>query len=390
VFLVDKPFISDFLRNTIIEHNIPVIKTPNSLEMGMGDTPNLIEEHDAVTHLKKHKNPLIYSNSENAIGWLAKQTPLSTLLEKIQLFKNKIQFRQLISDIYPDFYFKAVAYDELSSINFDELPIPCILKPATGFFSMGVYKITNKEDWNNCLGKIEHEINSVKGLYPNEVLDINIFIIEECIIGDEFAMDVSFSAEGEANILSILQHYFSSERDVSDRLYISSHQIIMDNLTEFTRLAQSIGDKADLRRFPVHIELIKTNKGILVPVEVNAMRFGGWCTSADLTALAYNFNPYVMFYKEQKAEWDKILSDQNDKLYSMIILDNSSGIETNKIRSFDYDKLAKPLENVLEMRKLDFHTYPVFGFLFTETSPHNFQEVKNILQSDLKEYIQLY
>jgi len=41
----------------------------------------------------------------------------------------------------------------------------------------------------------------------------------------------------------------------------------------------------------------------------------------------------------------------------------------------------------LELRKIDFNKYPVFGFLFTETREDNFEELKRILDSDLSEFI---
>ncbi|MCP3675252.1 MAG: ATP-grasp domain-containing protein [Gammaproteobacteria bacterium] len=32
-----------------------------------------------------------------------------------------------------------------------------------------------------------------------------------------------------------------------------------------------------------HDELRGDDKGTILPIEVNPMRFGGWCTSADIT-----------------------------------------------------------------------------------------------------------
>jgi len=41
----------------------------------------------------------------------------------------------------------------------------------------------------------------------------------------------------------------------------------------------------------------------------------------------------------------------------------------------------------LDLRKLDIKQYPVFGFVFAETSLDNEQELTKILISDLKKYI---
>jgi len=69
------------------------------------------------------------------------------------------------------------------------------------------------------------------------------------------------------------------------------------------------------------------------------------------------------------------------------VLDNSTGKNGSEIQSFDYEKLLAGFEKPLELRKIDYKSYPVFGFLFTETQEDNFIELKNILDSDLNEFI---
>ena len=41
---------------------------------------------------------------------------------------------------------------------------------------------------------------------------------------------------------------------------------------------------AGLKNFPLHTEVRVNEKGEIIPIEVNPMRFGGWCTTADFTA----------------------------------------------------------------------------------------------------------
>ena len=144
-----------------------------------------------------------------------------------------------------------------------------------------------------------------------------------------------------------------------------------------------------MRVFPAHIELRRTPSGKLIPIEINPLRFGGWCTTADLTYHAYGFNPYLYFYHQQVPDWSDLLKDKGGKLYSIIILDNSTGIDPNRIQTFDYNKLLKDFEKPLEIRKFDFREYPVFGFLFTETRTENQGELQRILVSDLSEYISI-
>jgi len=387
MILVDKPYISDFFKETVEENDFPVVKTEVAKELGFNDGPNILEETDAVQRLKTSEDIQIYTTSENSIGWIARNLSFTDLPEKIDLFKNKVKFRTLISPIIPDFYFKEVKREGLDTLSVKNIPTPFIIKPAVGFFSMGVHKVTGPKEWEQVKKAIKAEIRDVKNLYPNEVLNTASFIIEENIEGDEFAIDAYFDASGEPVILGLYNHIFASGEDVSDRIYFSSKKIVGGNLNEFTRFLSEIGKLADVRNFPVHVEIRRCSTGAIIPIEINPMRFGGWCSTPDLTFLSYGFNPYIYYFHKKQPDWARILKDKEGKRYSIIVLDNSTGIEGSKITAFDYDKLLSQFENPLELRKINYRKYPVFGFLFTETSEKNVSELEWILKSDLREFV---
>jgi len=387
MFFVDKPYVSDFFKMTVRDNAIPVVGTDIAKESGLYKGTKIISENRAIEMVRESDNPIIYTTSENSIGWISKHLAFSNLPGKITLFKDKLKFREMTKSIFPNFYFEEVHVEDLKKIQFNELPLPFIIKPMVGFFSMGVYKVSSYEEWINTINSIIPEIDQIKDLYPGEVLDTSSFIIEQCIEGEEFAVDAYYNSTGEPVILSILKHTFSSDADVSDRVYTSSKEIIDSNLEEFTNFAGKIGDLAGVKNFPVHIELRRDNDGILLPIEVNPMRFGGWCTTADISFLAYGFNPYLYYYSQKKPNWPEILKGKEGKLFSIIVLDNSTGINVDEITSFDYEKLLSKFEKPIELRKIDYKKYSVFGFLFTETGEENFIELKNILDSDLNEFI---
>lgn len=387
MFFVDKPYISDFLKKTLQDNRIPVVGTEISKELGLYDKTKIISEDNAVKMAQHEENLKIYTTSENSIGWIAKNLSFSELPAKINLFKDKIKFREMTKPIFPDLFFKGVGLEELKNVPLSKLPMPFIIKPAVGFMSMGVYKVSNRKEWNKIINSISAEVEKVKNLYPSEVLNAATFIVEQCIEGDEFAVDAYFDSFGEPVVLNILNHVFSSDADVSDRIYISSKKIIEDNLEEFTEFAGKIGELAGVKNFPVHIELRRDKNGALLPIEINPMRFGGWCTTADIAFLAYGFNPYLYYYTQKKPNWDEVLKGKDKKLFSVIVLDNSTGMDADEIISFDYNKLLLQFEKPLELRKINFKEYPVFGFLFAETREDNFVELNNILNSDLREYI---
>ena len=387
MFFVDKPYVSDFFKMTVRDNAIPVVGTDIAKKLGLYSGTKVISEDRAIEMARELDNLTVYTTSENSIGWISKHLAFINLPEKIALFKDKLKFRELTKSIFPNFYFKKVRVEDFKKVQFNEMPLPFIIKPTVGFFSMGVYKVSNFEEWTNTIDLIITEIDQVKDLYPAEVLDTSSFIIEQCINGEEFAVDAYYNSIGEPVILSILKHAFSSDADVSDRVYISSKKIIESNLKEFTEFAGKIGNLAGVKNFPVHIELRRDNDGSLLPIEVNPMRFGGWCTTTDISFLAYGFNPYLYYYSQKKPNWSEVLKGKEEKLFSIIVLDNSTGIDVDEITSFNYEKLLSKFEKPIELRKIDFQKYPVFGFLFTETREDNFIELKNILDSDLNEFI---
>lgn len=385
MFFLDKPYISDFLKQTIKEYNIPVVDMGNGLYSGK----NLITKDTAIKLAKQSKNPTVYTTSENAIGWISKNLDFTDLPKQINIFKDKVKFRDTIKSIYPDFYYKSVKLSKLKELNFDMLKSPFIIKPSVGFFSMGVYRVDDIDGWNKTLNSIEKEMIEVKDLYPTEVMGTEEFIIEEIIEGDEFAFDAYFDDYGNPVILGILKHLFSSGDDVSDRVYITSKNIINNNLEDFTNFLVKIGKLTGVKNFPVHVEVRKDNRGKITPIEINPMRFGGWCTTADLSYLAYGINPYVCYYSKIIPDWNKALEGKDSKLFAIVVLDNSTGEAANNISSFNYEKLLSNFKKPLELRKIDYNEYPVFGFIFTETNENNLEELTNILHSNLREFISI-
>ncbi|MBE9549848.1 MAG: ATP-grasp domain-containing protein [Proteobacteria bacterium] len=389
MFLIDKPYISDFFKATIRDNNIPVIGTAEASEFDLYPDTRVISEATAITAISDRQYPCLYSNSENSIGWIAKQLAFSQLPGQIDLFKNKLKFRELTQSLFPEFYYQGITTQDLVKIKPDNVPLPFIIKPAVGFFSLGVHKVSALDEWDSTVDSILQEIQQIKEVFPAEVLDTSNYIIEQCIEGDEYAIDAYVDESGDTVILGIFKHVFSSAEDVSDRVYITSKEIIEENLDEFTGFLNTLSQFAGIRNFPLHVELRRDSNGLLLPIEVNPLRFGGMCTTADATYMAYGFNPYLYYYQQNKPDWDHLLEGKENKLFSIIVLDNSTGIPAGEIRSFDYEKLLTRFERPLELRKFDHSQYPLFGFLFTETRADNFEELKSILHSDLSEYISL-
>ncbi|MCA1796447.1 MAG: ATP-grasp domain-containing protein [Geobacteraceae bacterium] len=394
MFLLDQPYISDFMRQTLKEHQIPVVARPEALAMEPLPGTRLVDPGEAVMRLNGGLNadsgaapdsPL-YTTSENALNWIASNLADTELPAQINLFKDKLKFREGTSTLFPEFFFQRVNYADIDTLDVDKLNFPFIIKPSVGFFSMGVHKVDSASKWDSTRAAIHAEIAQQQAIYPREVLDTATFIIEECIEGDEFAVDAYFDGDSNAVVVGIHQHLFASDHDVSDRVYITSKKIITEYMQEFTSFATAIGKQLGVKNLPVHMELRRHGDSIL-PIEVNPMRFGGWCTTADSTAKAFGFNPYLDYFTHEGPAWDTILAHKDDTVHSIVVLDNSTGVESDKITEFNYAELKDVFENTLELRRTDYKRYNVFGFLFSATRPDKMAELERILTSDLREFV---
>ena len=387
MILIDQPFVSDFLIKTIKANNYSIIATDEARKILNDNDLSWISEKEAKRILREDPSCPLYTNSENALTWLDKHLNDSSFARHAQLFKDKARFRELIQNLYPEFYFRTIKLDEIPGLSIEELPFPFVIKPSVGFFSIGVHVVKNRTDWEFARKALNYE--NLKSVYPGNVLDTTTFIIEEYLEGEEFAVDCYFNKLGDAVILNILHHKFSSGADTSDRVYTTSRNLFLQYKDPFKDFLQEIGQKAGIMNFPAHVELRVDETGRIRPIEINPLRFGGWCTTADLLGIATGFSPYDFYLQNEHPDYDLVFRGKEDLLFSIIVLNNNSGYEPGEISGFNYELLAQDFEKPLEIRKMDVMKYSIFGFVFTETRSGNDAELNNILVSDLKKYIRL-
>jgi hypothetical protein len=386
MIILDSPYVSEFLQNTAAELQIPILKNEMAAGMNTEKRLRLLEEAEFIEFIKEKGEYILYSNSENSIGWISENLRFTGLPEKIELFKNKVKFRELLERLYPELYFRSVEFNKLDEIRVEEIEKPFIIKPAVGFFSLGVHKVSTDDEWSSVLKSIKAEVEEIKELYPAQVLDVENFIIEGNIEGEEFAVDAYFNRNGNPVVLNIFKHIFSSENDVGDRVYFTSKTVMETYREAVEDLLKEIGKLVGLRNFPLHIELRIGEDRRVQPIELNPMRFAGWCTT-DIAYFAYGINTYRYFLEQLEPEWDKILANKEGKNFCLVMLNRPADLNLKEVKAFDYEKLLSGFEKPLELRRVDHEKYGFFGYMFTETTYIGWQEIERILKSDLREYI---
>ncbi len=386
MIILDHPYVSGILEDTIFRNQYPVLNNPAARELNLRPDLPFLSDEAFVAAIKTSDFPLVYANSENAIEWITHHLDFTPLPALILNFKDKTRFRILIQSRYPDFFFKEVAFEALDKIAPETLPYPFIIKPSVGFFSIGVHVVHSPPEWQKVVAQLKSEIGSLGRNFPGEVINVSSFILEEIIPGDEFAVDVYFNRKGKPVILNILKHLFSSSDDVSDRVYITSRQIIEAHLDAFSQFLANLGEIVDLRGFPMHIEFRVDKNNSIAPIEVNPMRFAGWCVT-DIAWYAFGINVYEYFFEQKKPNWESILKTKNDDIFSMVVADLPGDIPVDKIKNIDYQKFRNYFEDPLELRKIDYKKHGVFAFQFARTSYKNRKLLDDILKSDLKEFV---
>lgn len=380
MFILEKPFVSAELKDYLEASQAAVLKNDVALEAATTHELNLITDAEARERIAAGER--IYTTSENALDWIYANAAGSPLTQTIDAMKNKAEMRRLLKSVYPDFFFEEIEAENLKNVKFEDLPCPVVLKPSVGFFSVGVYTIQTRDDWTCALADIEKTSADWKKLYPESVLGNGKFVIEKYIHGEEYAVDVYFDGDGNAVILNILKHDFSSERDVSDRLYYTSKEIVTEKLAPLTEFFNRVNTVLGAKNFPAHVELRVERDGSVCPIEFNPMRFAGCCCT-DVGLFAYGIRTYEYFVENKKPDWEKLLEGKDGKVYTMCVLNKP--VPCPPIRDFDYDALCAKFERVCCLRKFDYNENTIFGFLYTETT--NPEELKFIVNSDLTEFI---
>ena len=385
MFLIDKPYVSDFLIQTLKENNYPVVATKVARELVADTSLNWIGEKEAIASLKTNPAQRRYSNSEIALSWIDTHLGESELSKQINFLKDKAAFREQIKVLFPDFKFQKIKFENIQDISSEELPFPFVIKPSVGFLSLGVHIVKDENDWARA--KEELTPQNLKSIFPKNVLDTSHFVLEDFIQGEEYAVDYYHNDKGEVILLNVLHHVFASGSDTSDRVYSTSKAIMNQHKAELEQFLGAVGNTLNLKNFPAHAEVRIDEKGNIVPIEINPLRFGGWCTTADLSGIALGLNSYKYYFENACPNWDAVFQGKENSIFSIVVLDNNSGIKPNDIAEFDYKTLAHDFDNPISIRELDINEYPLFGFVFAETDPENKRELLDILTSDLRKYI---
>jgi hypothetical protein len=384
VFILDEPYVSTALKNSVLEQAAPVLDTPFARRTLGPEGAHLLRP-DAEFAAAVDAGARLYCNSENSLDWVAAHLRGGPA-PMVRALKDKAAFRRLLAPMFPDFFFREATMDGLRALDPATLPFPCVVKPAVGFFSLGVQVVDSAAQWPAALDALERDAAAMRGLYPDSVVSAASFVVEECLQGEEYAVDAYFDARGEPVVCNVLHHWFSSGSDVSDRVYVTSAELVCAMLPRVTDFLRRAGELAGLRDFPLHAELRVDAQGRLAPIEFNPLRFAGWCTT-DVAFHAYGTDPYRHYLDNLVPDWEALRRERAGLLYSILIAELPGGVDPAAVTEVDYAGLARRLSRPLEVRQMDWARHRVLAFLFAETRETERGELEAFLRADLAEHV---
>ncbi|MGM0443999.1 MAG: ATP-grasp domain-containing protein [Fibrobacterota bacterium] len=385
MIIPEYPYISDSFSAYIEETEHPVCDTAAARAWNISGS-EILPQEEFFRHFQQPGHERLYTNSEDALDSICRALPHTDLVRLISVFKDKGRFRDALRDMTPNLNYAKIPAAEAAEFDADSFGYPFIIKPAVGFMSRGVEVISSRREWQNYAAKIMENTTDLARGYSRNVIRDDIFLAEEMIPGKEFALDVYYTPEGEPVILSILHHRFSGMDDVSDRVYSTSAAMIDKYHDLFHIFLQDMGAHLSIRNFSFHAEFRITPAGKVIPIEINPVRFTGWC-AADLAWFAYGINPYAAFLNDERPNLREISARRKNKTYSIIVADVPADIPIHTIDHIDYDAFAQRFSSVLSLRKMDWQRYGLFAFAFVQTDSSTEHELEDVLHSDLRNVI---
>ncbi len=365
MLILENQIVSPYLVQTALHQSIPIYYSNDERSFHLEDEAKVL------------------TNSESCLRLLEEQHPNHPHTRSSALVKDKAEFRELLSSINEDYFFRRVSLEELLHMDQDSVPYPVVIKPNRGYSSVGVYIVKEKQDWEKAVRGLYSDLTLSKQMYSESVVDGEQIIIEEWINGQEYAFDCYFDKQGQPVILSVLKRIFSHDQDTSDRIYYTSKAVVNEIQTEMAEYLNMLNGRLGLRNYPFHIEVRKTADAI-IPIEMNPLRFAGIGTT-DVSQHAFEIQAADYYFSDQKPNWQTVTEQADDAIYGFFCADVPLHISRNLIEEIKHDQLKNEFSQILEYRNLETANDRTFAVIFFRTE--SMEEMEYLLNIDLEPFI---
>jgi len=323
----------------------------------------VISEQDfAASNILLKANDKIFSPTESALEFILQHSEYRLFSNAVNNLKDKFEFRNLMSNLYPDFFYKKINLNNLKTANLDRTK-SYIIKPNKGFFGTAVKTLKPETDLSTTVSEMKAELENNKKYFSENILSADEMIIEQLAVGEEYAVDMYFDDKGAPVILNIYHHPIPEKREYFHVLYYTNRYLFDRFHKALTLIFSDLNKHLRITDFPIHAEFILEDE-VLVPIEMNPLRFGGFGL-ADLTYYAFGFNPLKAYFENSKPNWKAIHSKKRKKNFGWILGYNGTDIDVN-LQTPNHKKYKTYLGNVLHYVTTDYQNLPVFSVAYVE------------------------
>ncbi len=354
----------------------------SQLLFGLGDGIRVVSEEELARQkeLRFPEGTKLYLPSESAMQVVFERMDDLGRLELFAKIKDKYECRKLLQPIFPDFYFEKIQLDSLPSYDFGERN-KVVVKPEKGFFGTGVKTIHKGDDLAKVMEKIKVELGKNVQFFSESVLSQHDILVEECIEGDEYAVDMFYDIQGKPVIMNIYSHPIP-KTSYFHVLYYTNKRIFEQFHDQLVSLFGRLNEQLKATSLPIHAEFVYTKNKQLVPIELNPLRYGGFGL-ADLTYHAFGFNPFRSYFRDERLDWEKIWRERKGDNYGWVLAYNGSGIDVNKNLP-DHDKLKQQFAHLLAYHELDHLKNPAFGIAYIKEASE--QKLLELLKLEFNDF----
>ncbi len=345
----------------------------NYIITGKGYISDLVTQADATVNILtedefKNSNMIIktcdkvYAPTESALEIILERSEDTTFTNTVNMLKDKHKFRQLMSNLYPDFFFTKTTIDELEKIKLDREK-KYIVKPTKGFFGTAVKELNNKTDISEIAKEIRNELEENSCYFSESILSKNELIIEQFVEGEEYAVDMYFNEHGKPEIMNIYHHPLPERKEYFHVLYYTNKDIFDRFYDRLNAIFIELNQHLKITNFPIHAEF-KLENNTLIPIEMNPLRYGGFGL-ADLTFHAFGFNPFLAFFNNYKPDWQQIWNIRNENHFGWVLGYNGTDIDVETHTPND-EAYLHYLGDILHYVEIDYKQNPVFSIAYVK------------------------
>ena len=354
--ITGKGYISELVTKIEIEDKVKT-KDKNKIKVKVISEEDFRDSELIIKTVDK-----VYAPTESALEIILERSEDIVFTNAVNMLKDKYKFRELMSNLYPNFFFAKTTINELENIKLDR-DKKFIVKPTKGFFGTAVKELTDETNISEITKEIRNEIKESSRYFPESILSKNELIIEQFVEGEEYAVDMYYSENGKPEILNIYHHPLPNKNEYFHILYYTNKDIFDRFYDSLNTIFIELNQHLNITNFPIHAEF-KLENDTLIPIEMNPLRYGGFGL-ADLVYHAFGFNPFDAFFENFKPDWEEIWNERDKNHFGWILGYNGTDINVDTHEP-DHEIFREYLGNILHYVEIDHKENPAFSIAYIE------------------------